>query len=309
MDAGWGAVLDFANTAYNNWEANNRQEDAQDFNSQEAAANRMWQERMSNTQYQRRVKDLIRADLNPMLAYINGPGQLAGGATASSSAASPGGGSSPSAGMQHFSAAQVNSAVVRKTDAETDVLRATEAEIIARTPTHEATVGKLQQDVRESQERIQKIMQDVKQGVAQEGNIYQQTANLQEVIGQIRATIRNLNANTQYTSGAQTILAGAQAKHSTAQAGLAGEQTRETAQRITANLPALEKALGDLERVQRQMAMPRHAQDESVHDSFIGSLSAAMRALNPFVNIMPTIGITGTGAPKPQPDRKAWHHK
>lgn len=54
-----------------------------DFNAQQAQANRDFQERMSNTAYQRGVADMEKAGLNPMLAYSQGPAQVPTGSSAS----------------------------------------------------------------------------------------------------------------------------------------------------------------------------------------------------------------------------------
>ncbi|WNK13015.1 MAG: DNA pilot protein [Microvirus sp.] len=54
---------------------------ANQFNVQQAQANRDFQERMSSTSFQRGVKDMQAAGLNPMLAYSQGGASTPGGAT------------------------------------------------------------------------------------------------------------------------------------------------------------------------------------------------------------------------------------
>ena len=69
-----GGGLDIAGTWYNNREAQERQNRANDANQENYAK-----------RYQLEVQDLMKAGLNPMLAYSQGAGSIAG-----SSAASPG---------------------------------------------------------------------------------------------------------------------------------------------------------------------------------------------------------------------------
>jgi hypothetical protein len=58
----------------------------QQYQSDEAAANRQFQENMANTSYQRRVEDLKAAGLSPMLAYSQGGAAVPSGAQGSSAA-------------------------------------------------------------------------------------------------------------------------------------------------------------------------------------------------------------------------------
>lgn len=59
------------------------QDQANQYNSAEAASNRSFQERMSNTSYQRAMADMQKAGLNPMLAYSNGGASVPTGSMAS----------------------------------------------------------------------------------------------------------------------------------------------------------------------------------------------------------------------------------
>lgn len=79
--------------------ANDQASRLNDFNAEQANLNRYWsaqqaqlqmqfQERMSSTGYQRATRDMLAADLNPMLAYSQGPASSPGGAAGAGAQAS-----------------------------------------------------------------------------------------------------------------------------------------------------------------------------------------------------------------------------
>lgn len=296
-----GVMGDIFTGLYNNWEQGNRQEDAQNFaqgegatsrafNAQEAALQRDWEAHMSNTAMTRRVADLKTAGINPLLAVAAGGASTPSGAVGTSSPASAGiAGNLPfhsiSAGMGTASQISVNEANIRNIEQETKKKEAEEAEIRARTPTHAVSIQQMEQNIQQSKTLITKMLQETETSAATAHNLSQQTKNLTELVPQIQATVENIRAATKL-HGAQTTLAGAQTGLAGAQTGQAKATehrevaaTGEIAQRTAANLPKLEAALKDLERIQRDMQMPQRQMDESTHGSYLGALSATIRAL------------------------------
>jgi len=153
---------------------------------------------------------------------------------------------------------------------------------------------------------MERIVQEIKTGAATEANLQQQTANLREMIPQIQATVDQLKAATKL-AGAHTTLAAGQTAQAYAATGLAKSQTSETDQRIKQNLPALEAALMNLDRVRKQMEVPAQQREEAFADSPTGVITHAIervvKALNPFSGIIANVPNTPPPAP---PGRKDW---
>lgn len=112
------------------------QQEQEAFNSAEAVKQRDWESQMSNTSYQRAVKDLRKANINPMLAMANGGASTPTGSAATTGLATTASGSAP-AGAGHDPSAMIESAVAAarsfgdikntfaqadKTEKETDLL-------------------------------------------------------------------------------------------------------------------------------------------------------------------------------------------
>lgn len=86
------------------------QQEQEKFNSAEALKQRDWETQMSNTSYQRVVKDLKKANINPMLAINNGGASTPTGSAATTGLASVGLGSAP-AGPGHDPSGLLNTAL------------------------------------------------------------------------------------------------------------------------------------------------------------------------------------------------------
>lgn len=218
------------------------------YNAEQADKNRAWEEKMSSTAIQRRMQDLQVSGINPMLAYGAGGASSPSGSTASSSTpsgahASAGmassGIASPTpydipAGMSNAAQASLRIEEAERVKAETEKLKAERNEIEARTPTHAVNIQATIQGMKESEERIRKIIQDTQTSHNSAQNIAQQTENLKAQLPQIEAHIKQLKA--------LTTLNYEQAKAAGASANLSEGQYKEVIQRIHENLPAVEAA-------------------------------------------------------------------
>lgn len=292
-----GPFIDLGMSAVNNMFADERQEDAQQFaageaatarafNSAEAAKSRDWQANMRATQYRTAVYDMQQAGLNPMLAYHQGgagtpPGASASASGGTSGIASPGSSHSVAAGLQSASQIEVNDAMAERIKAEASKIRAEEAEIKERTPTHAVNIQQMHQQIAESQERIRRIIQETATSASSAAHLDQQVINLKEAIPQIRATVQQLEAHTR--------LSNEQAKLAVAHTGLSHAQIDEIRQRIRENLPHLQNILSNLEATQRRMSMPGREADAAAQTSFVGQLGAYLRAINPLKNLFSEI--------------------
>lgn len=276
-DFGLNTVADLGMSYWQTDQASDRQTDAQQFNrdesavarsfnSAEAALSRDWQEHMSNTQYQRGTKDMIKAGINPMLAFHQGGAGTPTGATASGPAASSGIASGGGGSTNFATASQI-----RVNDALTDKTRAEADEVRARTPTHTVNIDKTRQDISESLERINAIQQSVKTGASTAAHLDQQVTNLQAELPRITATIRSLTAG---------------AKLTTAQTGKTEAETAQINQTLAQQLPQLKHALDQLEIAARLSQMPQRLNDAKAQTTLLGAIGAAARALLPLDRIM-----------------------
>lgn len=310
---GMGQIIDTGLDIWKQDRAESQQDHAQNFSAAQAAEQRTWsanqaqlqrdwQEKMSGSAYQRSTRDMMKAGLNPMLAYHQGGASTPSGGVPSGASASGTAGSTPGLHRQQtiasaLTAQQISNAQAeeRRTDADTERLQAERDEIRARTPTHAVHIDRMQQDIRESIERIQKLHQDIKVGQSTAAHLDQQVRNLQESIPQIRASTNQLRtlANLNEAQAIERLTA----------SGLNEAHAKEVHQRVKQDLPDLERQLKNLERIAMQMQQPGHAADEAAKDSFIGQLGAYLRALLPLGGLVGAIpiGRAGGGTVTPGP--------
>lgn len=183
-------------------------------------------------------------------------------------------------------------AQIQVLDAAADKTRAETKEIEARTPTHAVSIEQMKAN-------IQKLIQEATTSGHTAVNIQQQTQNLQELIPQIRAQTEQLRTLSNLNK--------AQITERLNLAGVHLENAHEIQQRVKENLPQLERALMDLDRIARQMLQGGHMANEAAQSSFVGTLGAYLRALLPIEGVMGAIPLGriggGTSAPKYQPRR------
>lgn len=210
-----------------------------------------YQTEMSNTAWQRGTADMKAAGINPMLAVSQGPASTPTASMALPHSSLVSGGANRS--VQYQTAAQVDLA-----QATADKTRAEADEIRERTPTHGVErelkghqSAEIRQKIEESKERIEKLLREQVHLTASAENINQQTANLKAEIPRIREIVVQLKQSTK------------------------------------ANMPEVQRQIGNLEKLFKEMETPGRQTTEAFQGSAGGvilkAIGEALKALSPMI--------------------------
>lgn len=167
------------------------QDQANQYNSGQAADLRAWQERMAGSAYQRSMADMRAAGLNPMLAYSQGGASVPTGAMAQWT---------PNVDSTASSAAGIANSESNRISAE-----ASAAQVAINDKMSRFAASKILQEISNLETDQQKAKAMTENLLLEASNIYKQGLNLDETRIQIQNTVNLLKGQLQ-KANADTLL-------------------------------------------------------------------------------------------------------